>query len=203
MVMKAEPFFRAFETLWPDGRGPGDVVALLTPRGRRLDQPTARRYAGIRRLMLLCGRYEGIDERVAEFLATEELSLGDFVLTGGEVAALAVVEATVRLLPGALGDEGSAETDSFETGLLGWPHYTRPATARGHEVPPVLLSGDHGRIRRWRRREALRATRERRPDLLAAARLTTEDERLLREIDEGGPVDDPGALDKTTAVLHK
>jgi tRNA (guanine37-N1)-methyltransferase len=178
-------------------------VALLTPRGRRFDQPTARRYAKVERLMLLCGRYEGIDERVAQTLATEELSLGDFVLTGGEVAALAVVEAAVRLLPGALGDEGSAESDSFETGILDWPHYTRPANARGHEVPEVLLSGDHGRIRRWRQREALRATRERRPDLLASARLGAEDERLLREIDEEGRAGEPGALDKTTAVLHK
>jgi len=203
MVMKAEPFFRALETVWPDGRGEGDVVALLTPRGRPFEQATARRYATIERLMLLCGRYEGIDERVAEFLATEELSLGDFVLTGGEVAALAVVEATVRLLPGALGDEGSAESDSFQTGLLDWPHYTRPATARGHGVPEILLSGDHGRIRRWRQREALRATRERRPDLLDAARLTAEDERLLREIDAEGQTDDPRTLDKTIAVLHK
>ena len=203
MVMKAEPFFRAFESIWPDGKGEGDVVALLTPRGRRFDQRTARRFARVDRLMLLCGRYEGIDERVAEFLASEELSLGDFVLTGGEVAALAVVEATVRLLPGALGDEGSAESDSFQTGLLDWPHYTRPATARGLGVPETLLSGDHGRIRRWRQREALRATRARRPDLLATAPLSAEDELLLREIDEESRAGDPRTLDKTTAVLHK
>ena len=200
MVMKPEPFVRAFETIWPEGRGPGDVVALLTPRGRRFDQATARRFASLDRLMLLCGRYEGIDERVAESVATEELSIGDFVLTGGEVAALAVVEATVRLLPGALGDEGSAETDSFEDGLLGWPHYTRPAVSRGRGVPEVLLSGDHGRIRRWRRREALRATRDRRPDLLAATRLRPEDETLLRELDEETAAT---PLDKTPAVLHK
>jgi tRNA (guanine37-N1)-methyltransferase len=203
MVMKAEPFFRAFEAVWPEGRGEKDSVVLLSPRGRRFDQKAARRLSALDRIMLLCGRYEGIDERVAESLATEELSLGDFVLTGGEVAALAVVEATVRLLPGALGDEGSAETDSFETGLLDWPHYTRPATARGHEVPEVLLSGDHGRIRRWRRREALRATRERRPDLLASARLSTEDETLLREIEHEPAAGGPGRLDKTTAILHK
>jgi tRNA (guanine37-N1)-methyltransferase len=203
MVMKAEPFFRAFESIWPDGRGDGDVVALLSPRGRRFDQDTACRYAGVDRLMLLCGRYEGIDERVAAFLASEEVSLGDFVLTGGEVAALAVVEATVRLLPGALGDEASAESDSFQTGLLDWPHYTRPSTARGHAVPEVLLSGDHDRIRLWRKREALRATRERRPDLLATACLTAEDEGLLREIDEESRAGGSQALDKTTAVLHK
>jgi tRNA (guanine37-N1)-methyltransferase len=203
MVMKAEPFFRAFEALWPEGKGPGDAVVLLTPRGRRFDQKAARRLAGLDRLMLLCGRYEGIDERVAEGLATEELSLGDFVLTGGEVAALAVVEATVRLLPGALGDEESAPADSFEAGLLDWPHYTRPATVRGRGVPKVLLSGDHGRIRRWRRREALRATGERRPDLLREARLSAEDRTLLGEIEHDAGAASPGGLDKTTAVLHK
>jgi tRNA (guanine37-N1)-methyltransferase len=201
MVMKAEPFFRAFEAIWPGGRTERDAVVLLSPRGRRFDQTTARRLAGLDRLMLLCGRYEGIDERVAEGLATEELSIGDFVLTGGEVAALAVVEATVRLLPGALGDERSAESDSFEHGILDWPHYTRPAVTRGHGVPEVLLSGDHGRIRRWRRREALRATRARRPDLLAATRLSADDEALLRELEEDGGV--ATRLDKTTAVLHK
>lgn len=203
MVMKAEPFFRAFESAWPDGQEVSDAVVLLSPRGRRFDQAAARRLAGLDRLMLLCGRYEGIDERVAETLATEELSLGDFVLTGGEVAALAVVEATVRLIPGALGDAGSAESDSFETGLLDWPHYTRPASVRGRDVPDVLLSGDHGRIRRWRQREALRTTRERRPDLLASARLSAEDETLLREIENEAGADGPGGLDKTTAVLHK
>jgi tRNA (guanine37-N1)-methyltransferase len=204
MVMKAEPFFRAVETLWPDGRGEGDVVALLTPRGRPFSQPTARRYAGLERLMLLCGRYEGVDERVAEFLATEELSLGDFVLTGGEVAALAVVEATVRLIPGALGDDGSAESDSFEDGLLDWPHYTRPAEVRGHRVPDVLLSGDHGRIHRWRRRQSLGATRARRPDLLASAHLTAEDAMLLGEIEqERGGASRPAALDKFKTVIHK
>jgi len=202
MVMKAEPFFRAFESLWPDGRKDKDAVVLLSPRGRRFERATARRYAAVERLMLLCGRYEGIDERVAQGLATEELSLGDFVLTGGEVAALCVVEATVRLLPGALGDEGSAESDSFEDGILDWPHYTRPAVARGQAVPEVLLSGDHGRIRRWRRREALRATRERRPDLFAAARLSPEDEALVREIENDGPAPMAG-MDKQATLLQK
>jgi tRNA (guanine37-N1)-methyltransferase len=203
MVMKAEPFFRAAEAIWPEGRGIRDAAVLLSPRGRPFDQAAARRYAGLERLMILCGRYEGVDERVAEGLASEELSLGDFVLTGGEVAALAVVEAAVRLLPGALGDEESAETDSFEGGLLDWPHYTRPAVVRGRGVPDVLLSGDHGRIRRWRRREALRATRARRPDLLARAVLGAEEQALIREIDEESPRDASAGLDKTTAVLHK
>jgi tRNA (guanine37-N1)-methyltransferase len=158
-------------------------VVLLSPRGTPFTQQTAARYAGLDRLVLLCGRYEGIDERVREGLATEEVSLGDFVLTGGEVAALAVIEATVRLIPGALGDEGSAEADSFSDGLLDHPHYTRPAVVRGRAVPEALLSGDHGKIRRWRRKEALRATRERRPDLLDKARLSAEDLKLLKEIE--------------------
>jgi tRNA (guanine37-N1)-methyltransferase len=202
MVMKPEPFARALEAI---GAGEGGAVAivLLSPRGRRFDQEAARRLAAKDRLVLLCGRYEGIDERVAQALATEELSLGDFVLTGGETAALAVIEATVRLLPGALGDEGSAESDSFEGSALDWPHYTRPATWRGRDVPPVLLSGDHARIRRFRRKEALRATRDRRPDLLAKASLSAEDERLLREVEDEEPSAGAGALDKRAAVLHK
>jgi tRNA (guanine37-N1)-methyltransferase len=203
MVMKAEPFARALEKLRAEAGPAREAVVLLSPRGRRFDQPTARRFAGLERLVLLCGRYEGIDERVASTLASEELSVGDFVLTGGETAALAVIEATVRLLPGALGDEGSAGSDSFEEGLLDWPHYTRPAEWRGRAVPEVLLSGDHGRIRRWRRREALRATRERRPELLARARLTPEDETLIREIEDADRAGGPGSLDKTPAVIHK
>jgi len=203
MVMKAEPFARALEAIRAEA-GPGrEAVVLLSPRGRRFDQEAARRFAGLERLVLLCGRYEGIDERVAQSLATEELSLGDFVLTGGETAALAVVEASVRLLPGALGDEGSAGSDSFEGELLDWPHYTRPASWRGAAVPEVLVSGDHGRVRRFRRREALRATRERRPELLARARLTAEDEALIREIEDEDRAGGPRSLDKTPAVIHK
>jgi tRNA (guanine37-N1)-methyltransferase len=181
MVMKAEPILRAFEAIWPEGRTDRDAVVLLTPRGRRFDQATARRYAGLDRLFLLCGRYEGIDERVPRLLGAEELSLGDFVLTGGEVAALAVIEATVRLLPGALGDEGSAAADSFTEGLLDWPHYTRPEVFEGSGVPPVLLSGDHADIRRWRLEQAFTRTVERRPELLAKARLAPETRRALDE----------------------
>jgi tRNA (guanine37-N1)-methyltransferase len=187
MVMKAEPFFRAKEQVFPSV-GARDAVVLVSPRGRRFDHRTALRYAGLDRLVLLCGRYEGIDERVREGVATEELSLGDFVLTGGEVAALCVIEAAVRLLPGALGDEGSAGEDSFADGLLDTPHYTRPAVVRGRAVPEVLISGDHGRVRRWRHEQALRATLERRPDLLAAAALTAEDEGLLRRIADEFPI---------------
>jgi tRNA (guanine37-N1)-methyltransferase len=183
MVMKAEPFFRAKAALWPKGPEPRAAVLLLSPRGRPFDQAAASRYARLEHLMLLCGRYEGIDERVREGLATEEVSLGDFVLTGGEVAALAVIEASVRLLPGALGDQDSALADSFSDGILDWPHYTRPAELRGLKVPEVLLSGDHGKIRRWRRKEALRATRARRPDLLRSAPLSLDDEGLIKEIE--------------------
>jgi tRNA (guanine37-N1)-methyltransferase len=185
MVMKAEPFFRAVEAL--PAKGPSDktAVVLLSPRGRRFDQATAERYSTLDHLVLLCGRYEGIDERVAASgIVTEEVSLGDFVLTGGEVAALAIIEATIRLLPGALGDAESADCDSFADGVLDWPHYTRPATIRGQEVPEVLLSGDHGKVARWRRKEALRATRERRPELLAEALLSGTDRELLLEIEQ-------------------
>jgi tRNA (guanine37-N1)-methyltransferase len=184
MVMKAEPFFRAVERILPCGAGPADAVVLLSPRGRRFDHATAVRYGTLDHLVLLAGRYEGIDERVRQGVATEEVSLGDFVLTGGEVAAAAVSEATVRLLPGALGDEGSADADSFSHGTLDYPHYTRPAVMRGLDVPDVLLSGDHERIARWRRKEALRATLRRRPDLLSGARLDAPGEALLREIED-------------------
>jgi tRNA (guanine37-N1)-methyltransferase len=184
MVMKAEPFFRAVAEVLPGGINPRDAVVLLSPRGRRFDQPAAERLAGLERLVLLCGRYEGVDERVSQGLATEELSLGDFVLTGGEVAALAVVEATVRLLPGALGDADSALNDSFADGLLDCPHYTRPAVHRGRPVPEVLLSGDHEKIARYRRKEALLATRARRPDLMAAAHLSPADAALLQEAED-------------------
>ena len=181
MVMKAEPFFKAVQSVLPEGKGLGTAIVLLSPRGRRFDQRAAERYAELSHLVLLCGRYEGVDERVAETVATEELSLGDFVLTGGEVAALAVIEATVRLLPGALGDAQSAAADSFADGILDFPHYTRPAEWRGHSVPDVLLSGDHGRVRRFRREQALVATQKRRPDLLRSARLSAADESLLHE----------------------
>jgi tRNA (guanine37-N1)-methyltransferase len=184
MVMKVEPFARALESLGATPASPSSATVLLSPRGRRFDQRAAERFAGLERLVLLCGRYEGVDERVPETLCSEELSLGDFVLTGGETAALAVIEATVRLLPGALGDDESAACDSFADGLLDHPHYTRPAEFRGRAVPEVLLSGDHGRVRRWRRKEALRATFERRPELLAAAALSAEDHVLLREIED-------------------
>lgn len=161
MVMKPEPYFEAVEAL-----DPGGPVVLLSARGRPFDHEAAVRYSLEEEVTLLCGHYKGVDERVARGLATEERSIGDFVLSGGEPAALAVVDAVVRLLPGALGDHESAATDSFYEEGLGPPVYTRPAEYRGMEVPEVLLSGDHARIARWRRERAREATRERRPDLL-------------------------------------
>lgn len=170
MVMRAEPFFLGVEEVLPEGSAPERPVILLSPRGERFDQTRARRYASCERLVFLCGRYEGVDERVRVGLATEEVSLGDFVLTGGEVAALAIAEAVIRLLPGALGDEQSSAQDSFEGGLLDHPHYTRPADFRGMKAPDVLLSGDHAAIAAFRQARAETDTKERRPDLAASPR---------------------------------
>lgn len=163
MVMKPEPWFAAVEAIqgWAAARR-----VLLTPAGRRLDQPLVEALAGEQHLLLMCGRYEGIDERVARGLATDEVSIGDYVLQGGEIAALVVIEAVTRLVPGVIGDLASTKEESFTTGVLDYPHYTRPAEFRGMQVPDVLLSGHHAEIERWRRDEALRRTRERRPDLL-------------------------------------
>jgi len=160
MVMKPEPFFEALDDLEPSG-----PVVLLSPRGPRFDHDTAVRYAVGEELTLLCGHYKGIDERVAARLATEELSIGDYVLSGGEPAALVVIDAVVRLLPGVLGDHESAAGDSFYDGLLAPPEYTRPAEYRGMTVPEVLRSGDHAKVKAWRREQAARLTRERRPEL--------------------------------------
>ena len=162
MVLRPEPFFEALDALQPKG-----PVVLLSARGRRFEHDDAVRFAVGESLTLLCGHYKDVDQRVADHLATEELSIGDFVLSGGEPAALCVVDAVVRLLPGALGDHESAAGDSHYEGLLAPPSYTRPAEYRGHAVPEVLLSGDHGRIAMWRQAQAERLTRERRPDLWA------------------------------------
>ena len=178
MVMKAEPVARALDAIRAE-RGGLDAVILMTPQGRRFDQAAAERISRLDRIAIVCGRYEGIDERVAGTLVTEELSIGDYVLTGGELPALVVLDAVVRLVPGVVGDAASVSADSFGGGLLDCPHYTRPAEWRGHPVPDVLLSGHHGEIDRWRRRERLRRTLTRRPDLLAGADLDAADQRLL------------------------
>jgi tRNA (guanine37-N1)-methyltransferase len=181
MVLKPEPLFAAVDGL----RGPGSRVVLLCPQGPTLVQATAARLAAVEHLILLCGHYEGVDERVREHLVDEELSIGDYVLTGGELPALVVLDAVVRLLPGVLGDPAGPAKDSFAGGRLDYPQYTRPAEFRGLAVPEVLLSGDHQRIARWRRREALRRTVARRPDLLAAAPPTDEERQWLAEFSGG------------------
>lgn len=183
MVMKPEPFFSAVESIKADGID--TLTIMLTPQGRTFNQEIAKELSGeTRRLLFLCGRYEAVDERVRERLADMELSIGDYVLTGGELPALVIIDALVRLLPGALGDAHSAEEESFSWGILDYPHYTRPPEYRGLTVPEVLRSGDHREIARWRRKEALRQTLRRRPDLLERAKLSKDDYRLLSEIKE-------------------
>ncbi len=166
MVLKPEPLVAAIEAVrgGPDGDAP---VVLMTPQGQPLVQETVRRFATLPRIVLVCGRYEGLDERVREGWVDEEISVGDFVLTGGELPALTVIDATARLLPGVLGNEASHADESFEAGLLEYPQYTRPRVFRDLSVPEVLLSGDHGRIAQWRAERSLERTRQRRPDLVA------------------------------------
>lgn len=178
MVLKPEPLFAAVEAL-TDARGAPDMVLLPSPQGRRFTQQVAAEYSAQSHLVLLCGRYEGVDERVSTRLVSEEVSIGDYVLSGGEFPALVIVDAVARLLPGVVGDADSVVQDSFTRGLLDYPHYTRPARFRGHEVPGVLLSGHHGEIDRWRRQQALRRTYERRPDLLPTVALTDEEQQWL------------------------
>lgn len=183
MVLKPEPIFRAFEAMKADYPGEHFLTVLLSPQGRVLNQQRVERLSEEkRRIVLLCGHYEAVDERVIDALVDEELSIGDYVLTGGELAALVVIDAVARLLPGVLGDEESAYRDSFGDGLLDHPHYTRPAEFRGMNVPEVLLSGNHAEIDKWRRREALRATLRKRPDLLECADLTAEDQKIVAEL---------------------
>ena len=164
MVMKCEPLFAAVESL--QGVNSLKRVILLTPRGRRLDQPLVRELAQEQDMVLVCARYEGVDERVSQALITDEISIGDYVLSGGELPALVLIEAMSRMLPGVVGDFESVETDSFYDGILGPPQYTRPAEFRGMGVPEILRNGNHALIKKWRRDEALKVTRERRPDLL-------------------------------------
>jgi tRNA (guanine37-N1)-methyltransferase len=180
MVMKVEPIARVLEAI---GANPGECLRiLLTPQGETFNQAIADELARAGRIVLICGHYEGVDERVRENLADRELSIGDYILTGGEAAAMTVVDAVARLIPGVLGNEESARHESFATGLLESPQYTRPEEFRGWKVPEVLLSGHHREIETWRRREALRRTLLRRPELLAGASLTEQDRRILEEL---------------------
>ncbi|HVL65667.1 MAG TPA: tRNA (guanosine(37)-N1)-methyltransferase TrmD [Vicinamibacterales bacterium] len=181
MVLKPEPLFRAVARIRAERGVPGAIV-LTTPDGRTLTQREAERLRALGHVAILCGRYEGADDRVRQHLATEELSIGDYVLSGGELPALVIVDAVARLVPGVVGDEQSVAGDTFATGLLDYPQYTRPAEFEGHVVPPVLLSGHHREIERWRRREALARTLERRPELLEHAALNDEDRAWLDEL---------------------
>ena len=185
MVLKPDPLFRAVERI-RETRGTPGAVVLTSPDGPKLTHAAAERLRDLEHVVILCGRYEGVDERVRAHLVTEEISIGDYVLSGGELPALVIVDAVARLVPGVVGDEQSVARDTFATGLLDFPQYTRPAEFNGMAVPPVLLSGHHAEIERWRRREALRRTLERRPDLLTDATLSSEDRALLQELLEQG-----------------
>jgi tRNA (guanine37-N1)-methyltransferase len=181
MVMKPEPIVRAVEAIAAE-RGAPSAVVLVTPQGRTLTHALAEDLSRMERIVLLCGRYEGVDERVTEMMVTHEVSIGDYVLTGGELPALVVLDAVTRLVPGVVGDAASVEADSFARGLLDHPHYTRPAVFRGRAVPDVLVSGHHGAIEQWRRTERVRRTLERRPDLLETASLSDDERRELDEL---------------------
>ena len=206
MVMKPEPVFAAVEDILSEEReakseghtgapalhAPPSTfhisrppIILLTPQGRLFTQAVARELAAHERIVLICGRYEGVDERVRQFLATDEISIGDYVLTGGELPALVVIDAVTRLLPGVLGDPGATLDDSHADALLEYPHYTRPANFRRQTVPDVLLSGDHAQVDRWRREQSLRRTWERRPDLLTKAYLSQTDQEFLARLARG------------------
>jgi tRNA (guanine37-N1)-methyltransferase len=223
MVMKSEPIFAAVEAILGVERrarntGQGDSLAhqpsqavfralpstsdvpqtpviLMTPQGRLFTQAVARELATWSHVILICGRYEGVDERVCQFLATDEISIGDYVLTGGELPALVVIDAVTRLLPGVLGDPGATLDDSHTAGLLEYPHYTRPADFRGHTVPDVLLSGHHAQVAHWRREQSLRRTWERRPDLLAKAHLSQADQEFLARLAQGDEPPSPSGVD--------
>ena len=189
MVMKPEPIFEAIETVLgltphpsppePDSNIP---IILLTPQGRVFDQRVAEELSSHERIALLCGRYEGVDERIREHLVTDEISIGDYVLTGGELPALMIIDAVSRLLPGVLGDPTGAEDDSHSMGLLEYPHYTKPSSFRDWSVPEILLSGDHAKIDKWRREQALTRTYNKRPDMLDKKELSIEDKKFIENL---------------------
>lgn len=186
MVMKPEPIFRTAEHLKSEYWTDQSRVILLSPQGETFTQRKAEELSQLPHLVMICGHYEGVDERVREHLVDQELSIGDYVLTGGELPALVILDSVARLIPGVLGAEQSALEESFSEGLLEYPQYTRPADFRGWTVPDVLLSGHHAEIAKWRRSESLRRTLERRPDLLGKARLTDEDRKVIEKLKESG-----------------
>jgi tRNA (guanine37-N1)-methyltransferase len=179
MVLKPEPIFETVEVI----KGEADIpIILLNPAGRLFTQKVAEEFALYSRMVIVCGRYEGVDERVSQYLATDEISIGDYVLTGGEIAAMVVIDAVVRLLPGVLGSELSPREDSHVAGLLEYPQYTRPPSYRGWSVPEILLSGNHAQIAGWRREQSIRRTYERRPELLDKVELSPEEKRLVEKL---------------------
>ncbi len=190
MVMKPEPFFSAVDAIRAAAPATAPRAILMSPQGERLTQALAQELAREDHLLVLCGHYEGIDERVKEGLGADEVSIGDYVLTGGELPAMVLVDAVARLVPGVVGDAASVAEESFSGGLLDYPHYTRPAEFRGMKVPAVLLSGNHAAIRRWRRSQQLQRTMRRRPDLLNADALSDDDRRVLEDLDLEPPEDD-------------
>ena len=192
MVMKPDPFFEIVGSLWPEKEK--RKIIMLSPRGRLFNQDTAMELSCDEKdIIFLCGRYEAIDQRVSDYLVDEEISIGDYILTGGELPALVIIDAVARLVPGVLGDFASAEEESFSWGLLDYPHYTRPEHFRGMSVPNVLLSGNHSGITRWRKKQAIKSTLERRPELLERYPLTDKDKELLEEIKE-----DSNELDRSS-----
>jgi tRNA (guanine37-N1)-methyltransferase len=184
MVMKPEPIFEAVESVlgFDPAQPPPTPIILLTPQGRVFTQRVAEELSSHERIALLCGRYEGVDERIREHLVTDEISIGDYVLTGGELPALMIIDAVSRLIPGVLGDPTGAQDDSHSMGLLEYPHYTRPPEFRGWPVPEVLLSGDHGRIEKWRREQALARTFNKRPDMIENAELSEADKKIVEQL---------------------
>lgn len=181
MVMKPEPIFAAWEAVTAGVKGKKRKTILLCPQGEVFTQRKAEELANYEHLILICGHYEGVDERVRQLLADEEISIGDYILTGGEIPAMVIVDAVARLIPGVVGTYSSVKQDTFSDGLLEYPQYTRPRVFQGYEVPEVLLSGNHEEIRKWRRQESLLRTKQRRPDLLKKACLTEEDLKILEQ----------------------
>jgi tRNA (guanine37-N1)-methyltransferase len=184
MVMKVEPVYKALMNSELGTRNSERRIVLMSAAGKKLTQQKLEEYAGLDNIVLICGRYEGVDERVLAYV-DEEISIGDYVLSGGEFAAMAVIEGIIRLLPGVLGNEKSAKNESFTTGILDYPHYTRPGEFNGMAVPEILLSGDHAKIKKWRRMQALKKTAENRPDILENTKLNEEEKKFIKEIMKG------------------